>query len=206
MGARSGKTARPMTARPNRAPTRQAGRFQAMADGKWRRRRRSRRRTGRSPFLSPGERDLKAPARRAARRRRRADQRPLFRVAGHADAMARRGARRSPAPGIRRNGKRPKPSMRSSRRSSPRRRERSLRDRLVFAGAPHVDVVARVQDIAFAVEPNRPQDSLDRFAVLERLGDGLRIVRAGALDPLGDRLNYAVAEQGEAFRVEIPEP
>jgi pimeloyl-ACP methyl ester carboxylesterase len=32
-----------------------------MADGKWRRRRRSRRRTGRSPFLSPGERDLKAP-------------------------------------------------------------------------------------------------------------------------------------------------
>ena len=46
----------------------------------------------------------------------------------------------------------------------------------IFAGAPNVDVVARVEDVALFVEPDRPHDSLDRLPVLERFGDRLRIV------------------------------
>ena|SRR5271165_4259215 len=49
-----------------------------------------------------------------------------------------------------------------------------------------------------------PRHGLDRLAALERFGDGLRIVRAGLLDPAGERLDDAVVAEGEVLRIEPP--
>ncbi len=49
---------------------------------------------------------------------------------------------------------------------------------------------------------DRAHHRVDRLAVLEGLGDRLRIVRSRPLYSLGDRLNDAIAEQREAFGVE----
>jgi len=79
---------------------------------------------------------------------------------------------------------------------------RSLRDRRILAGAPHIDVVALVENVALAVESDWAHHRVDRLAILERCSDLRPIVRPGPLDSVGDCLNDAVAEQGETLRIE----
>src|ERR1019366_393907 len=76
---------------------------------------------------------------------------------------------------------------------------RLLGNRRVFPRVPLVDVVARILDVALAVELDRPHDGINGLSVFQRFGDLKRVVGTGALDPLGDRLNDAVAEEGEAL-------